>query len=406
MKRYPPFDPPEYVGFKPDAEVMREYRLTLRRDPRRRRILERLAGRDLLALYEGMVRFRLHDITLKRWVRQGILSKAWLGTGEEAVTVGSVHALRETDLVGPMIRNAGACHERGMSVASMLKAYLGTADQITAGRDLHTGAPALGVLPPTSMMASLVPVFTGIGIAIRQRGEKRVALTYVGDGASRTTAFHEGFNFASVLRVPLLVVLQDNQVALGTPTPRHSAGRMEDLHTAYGVDGLRCDGNNVLDVYAASRILAARCRAGRGPAILTASTFRMGGHATHDEAEARALFSAESFRGWGLRDPIGTFEAYLISEGPPLDGRKRGTAARRQSNRRLLDEAEAKVTEEVEAAAAEALESRRSRMPAPEDALRGVYAAPAPPARPAAGRPAPPARKSGRRVAQRRSGRL
>ncbi len=406
MRRYAPFDPPEYVDFKPDAEVMRAYRLTLRRDPERRRILERLTGRDLLALYEGMVRFRLHDITLKRWVRQGVLSKAWLGTGEEAVTVGSVHALREIDLIGPMIRNAGACHERGMSVASMLKAYLGTADQITAGRDLHTGDPARGVIPPTSMMACLVPVFTGIGIAIRQRGERRVALTYVGDGASRTTAFHEGLNFASVLRSPVLVVLQNNQVALGTPTARHSAGRMEDLHTAYGVDGLACDGNNVLDVFAATSILAARCRAGKGPAILTASTFRMGGHATHDEAEARALFSEDQFRDWGLRDPIGTFEAYLLESGPPLDGRKRATAARRQANRRLLDEAEAKVTEEVESAAEEALESRRSNMPAPADALRGVYALSAPPAPEGAGRADPRDEGAARRVARRRSRRL
>src|SRR5712692_5870770 len=107
MRRYPPFDPPEYVAFRPDSEVMTAFRATLRRDPARRRIVARMAPSDLLALYEGMVRFRLHDITLKRWVRQGVISKAWLGTGEEAVTVGPVHALdRAEDFVAPMIRNA------------------------------------------------------------------------------------------------------------------------------------------------------------------------------------------------------------------------------------------------------------------------------------------------------------
>lgn len=381
MRRYPPFDPPEYVEFRADPEVMAGYRAALERDPARRRIAGRLPPRELLRLYEGMVRFRLHDVTLKRWVRQGVISKAWLGTGEEAVTVGSARALRKGDLVGPMIRNAGVCHEMGMPVAQLLKAYLGTADQITRGRDLHTGDPDLGVIPPTSMMANLVPVFTGIGIAIRQRREKRVAITYVGDGASRTTAFHEGFNFASVMKVPVVIVLQDNQVALGTPVARHSAGKMEDLHTAYGVPGLSCDGNNVLDVYAATAILADRARRGGGPAILTASTFRMGGHASHDEAEARALFTPQQFRHWGLRDPIGTYEAYLMEAGPSLDGRKRSAPARREANRRLLEEAEARVTEEVEAAAVAALESRRSRMPEPEDAVRGVYAEPAAPRR-------------------------
>ena len=377
MRRYPPFDPPEYVEFRPEPEVMAAYGATLRRDPRRRRVVERLGPKDLLRLYQGLVRFRLHDIALKRWVRQGVISKAWLGTGEEAVTIGSVHALGEGDLVGPMIRNAGACHERGMPVAQMLKAYLGTADQITRGRDLHTGDPALGVIPPNSMMACLVPVFTGIGIALKQRGERRVAMTYVGDGASRTGVFHEGFNFASVLRVPVVIVLQNNQVALGTPIARHSAGRMEDLGAAYGVEGLVCDGNNVLDVFAATTILVERCRKGLGPVTLTAETFRMGGHATHDEAEARALFTPDEFRQWGRRDPIGTYEAYLVEEGPALDGHRRADAARRDANRRLLEEAEARVTTEVEAAAVEALESRRTRMPAPgEDAAEGVYAPP------------------------------
>jgi TPP-dependent pyruvate/acetoin dehydrogenase alpha subunit len=378
MKRYPPLDPPEYVEFRPDPEVMQEYRATLERQKERSAIIRRLKPAKLLQLYEGMVRFRLHDITLKRWVRQGVLSKAWLGTGEEAVTIGSTHALERGDFVGPMIRNAGACHERGMPVAQLLKAYLATGDQITRGRDLHTGDPALGVIPPNSFMACLVPIFTGIGLAIKQRGEKRVALTWVGDGASRTAAFHEGFNFAAVQKVPLLVILQNNGVALGTPVTTHSAGKMEDLHSAYGVAGTICDGNNVLDVYAATRLMTQRCRAGDGPVILTANTFRMGGHATHDEAAARAMFGPDEFRHWGQRDPIGTFEAYLVESGPSLDGKKRPAAAQRDANRRLLDEAEARVTAEVEAAAEEALESRRSRMPDPEDAVRGVYAEPQP----------------------------
>jgi len=379
MKRHPAYDPPEYVAFEPDPEVMAEYRETLRRDRRRARIVQSLDGKTLARLYEGMLRFRLHDISLKRWVRQGILSKAWLGTGEEAVTVGAVHALRKGDQVGPMIRNAGACCEMGMPVAQMLKAYLGTADQITRGRDLHTGDPALGVIPPTSLMGSFVPVFTGIGLAFKQRGEKRVGLTWVGDGATRTSAFHEGINFAAVLGVPVIFVVQNNQVALGTAVEKHSRGPMEELRRLYGVDGASCEGNNVLDVYAATSLLVERCRKGKGPFLLTARTFRMGGHATHDEAEARALFSKEQFRDWGLRDPIGTYEAYLKEDAVALDGKRRAAGARRDANARILEEIEARVTAEVEAAEQEALASRRSLMPDPEDAVRGVYAEPGPP---------------------------
>jgi TPP-dependent pyruvate/acetoin dehydrogenase alpha subunit len=401
VKRFPAFDPPEYVAFRPDPAVQDEYRAVIARDRRRRALIGRLRPAELLGLYEGMLRFRLHDITLKRWVRQGVISKAWLGTGEEAVTIGTTHALGPGDLVGPMIRNAGACAEMGMPLAQMLKAYLGTADQITRGRDLHTGDPACGVIPPNSFMACLVPVFTGLGIAIRQRGEQRVGLTYVGDGASRTSAFHEGFNFASVMKVPVIIVLQHNQVALGTATPRHSVGRMEDLRTAYAVAGAECDGNNVLDTWAATRLLVDAARRGGGPFVLTARTFRMGGHATHDEAEARALFGPEEFRHWGLRDPIGTYEAWLIEDGPALDGRRRPAGARREANARLIEEAEARVTAAIEAAEVEALASRRDRMPEPEDAIRGVYAIPGEPHVPAVGPSGANAARRRRAVARR-----
>src|SRR5262245_52899093 len=111
MKRYPMFDPPEYLAWTPDLAILEEYDATIQRDRKRAQIVSQLTESRLLDLYAGMLRFRLHDITLRRWVRQGILAKAWLGTGEEAVTVGNVHALnRHMDKVGPMIRNAGACH--------------------------------------------------------------------------------------------------------------------------------------------------------------------------------------------------------------------------------------------------------------------------------------------------------
>ena len=181
---------------------------------------------------------------------------------------------------------------------------------------------------------------------------------------------------------------------------------LENLRTAYGAGGAECDGNNVLDTWAATRLLADDARRGGGPFILTADTFRMGGHATHDEAEARALFGPEVFRHWGRRDPVGTFEAWLIADGPPLDGRRRPAAARRQANARLLEEAEARVTAAIDAAEQEALRSRRERMPEPEDAVRGVYAIPGAPHVPAvpplgngAGnttRRAPGARRAGR----------
>jgi TPP-dependent pyruvate/acetoin dehydrogenase alpha subunit len=354
MKRYPPYDPPEYVSWRPDPALVRAYRELVHGDAERGAVVAALEEGVLLGLYEGLLRNRLHDLMLKRWVRQGVISKAWLGTGEEAVTIGSVHALeRKHDVVAPMIRNAGACHEMGMPLEAIFRGYLGTADSPNGGRDLHFGDLARGVLQPISPVAEMVPVITGVALSFRRRGEPRVALTWVGDGSSKNGAFHEGLNLAAVLRVPAIMVLQNNQVALGTRLDQHHVGEFDVWARAYGVAGARADGNNVLDVYAATRLAAERARSGGGPTLLIVDTFRMGGHATHDEAEARATFAPELFEYWGRRDPIGLYEEYLVGEGI---GRDR------------LEVIEARVSAEIEAAAERAVRSREGGMPRGEGA--------------------------------------
>jgi TPP-dependent pyruvate/acetoin dehydrogenase alpha subunit len=368
MQRFPAFDPPEYVDWKPDPAAQAEFAAALVADPERAAVIEALAPQRHLDLYAGLVRNRLHDIALKRWVKQGVLSKAWLGTGEEASTIGVCAALEPGDQVGPMIRNAGACHERGMPVADMLRAYLGTYDTLTRGRDLHTGDPARGVIPPISMVAALVPVFAGVALAFRLRNQPNVAVTWVGDGATRTQDFHEGASLAAARKVPLVLVLQNNQVALGTPLAVGVSGDLRELHRAYGVRGLSCAGNNVLDVHAAAVLAVAHARKGDGTVFLHTETFRMGGHATHDEAEARGTFPADVFAHWGRRDPIGLYETWLAESGPKL---RKGRA-----NRAVLEETEAKVAAEVDAAAADALRSRETAVPPPESLEDGVWARP------------------------------
>lgn len=381
MKRYPAFDPPEYVDWSPDAEVMRRYAESIDREPVRGYV-ERLDAPALLDLYAGLLRFRLHDITLKRWVRQGVISKAWLGTGEEATTIGPVHALRRGDgsgegrgdVVGPMIRNAGACHEMGMDIADMFRGYLASDDGPTRGRDLHIGSRAHGVIAPISMVGALAPVIAGYGLAFRKSKSDRVGLTWVGDGATKTGEVHEAFNFAAVQHLPVIYIIQNNKVALGTRLEEHhAAADLSSWPRAYGVESLSFDGNNVLDAYGAACRAVERCRAGDGPVFLLADTFRMAGHATHDEREARELFAAETFREWGRRDPIGCYETWLIDGSRDLrSGERCEPGACVDTNRQLLAEVEERVTQEVEAAAETALASRE-RMPGPESAGRGVY---------------------------------
>ena len=361
MRRFRPFDPPEYLEWTADPALVAKFAARIEADPERSALVSGLDENGLLRLYEGLVRTRLHDIALKRWVRQGVLSKAWLGTGEEAVTVGAVHALdRERDVVAPMIRNAGALFEMGVPLEDVFHGVFATRRSPTGGRDLHFGDLARGVLQPISHVGDMVPVVTGIALAFRQRGEDRVALTWVGDGATKTTAFHEGVNLAGVLRVPVIFVLQNNQVALGTRLDQHGVGDFRHWPKMYGLRGAEADGNNVLDVWAATRQAAQHAREGRGPTLLVVDTFRMGGHATHDEAEARRTFPAELFEYWGRRDPVGLFEAYL---------------ERRGLERVRLEAVEASVMAEVESAAETVRAERDAMLPSPEMAeLEGFSA--------------------------------
>ena len=386
MKRYPAYDPPEYVDWKPDPELVRQFAETPRRDPARAQLVDALDRDFLLTLYAGLIRTRLIDVTLKRWVRTGVISKAWLGTGEEAATVGPVYALtRGHDYVAPMIRNSGACNEMGMPVADILRGYLGTADGPSRGRDGHYGDFARHVLPPISHVGDMVAVVTGIALAGKLRGKGKgeggkagtggsspfppspfpVVMTWIGDGSTKAGVSHEGFNFAAVQRVPAIFIVQNNQVALGTRLGQHHLPEnFEELPASYGMWGASFDGNNVLDAWAAAKLAVDRCRAGEGPAMLVANTFRMGGHATHDEREARATFPAEWFARWGQRDPIGLFEEYL----------KAGNGERGRGNEKTLREIESAVEDEIANAETEALASREKSVPEGASALKGVYA--------------------------------
>ena len=354
LKRHPVFDPPEYQSWEPDPQLVQKYRTRIASDPERAARVGGLRRDTLLRLYRDLLVTRLQDTGLKRWVRQGVISKAWLGVGEEAVTVGCVGALnRERDVVIPMIRNAGAGHMMGLPLEQGFTCYLGTADSPSGGRDFHYGNIEQGVIQPVSHMGTSLPVAAGAALAFRNRGEARVALTWTGDGAIRTAAFHEGMVFASRLGVPLIAVIQNNQVALGTRVEQHGAAKPEDMPAAYGIEPLMCDGNNVLDVYAATAIARDRCVDGEGPAVIVAETFRMGGHATHDEREARDTFSPELFAHWGRRDPIGLFEAWLLEEGVP---------------EAAIQEVEAAAERAVADAAERALASR-DLLPEPQTAL-------------------------------------
>ncbi len=298
------------------------------------------------------------DEQLAALYRQGkVVGGVYSSLGQEAISVGTAYALEPQDVIAPMIRNVGATLMRGYRPRDIFLQYMARLDGPTGGRDANThfGDLARGVVAPISMLGELVPVMAGVALAAKMRGEKRVALTYVGDGASSTGPFHEGMNFAAVEKLPLLVIAENNGWAYSTPVEKQMAVcDMAERGKAYGIPATTVDGNDVLAVYRATRTAAARARRGAGPALIECKTMRMKGHAEHDDAR---YVPKQVFEAWRKKDPILRFEKYL-------NGEKLMTAKEKSA---IEERVEKEIRADVEFAEA-------SPLPPPESAARPVWA--------------------------------
>ncbi|MHC4973908.1 MAG: thiamine pyrophosphate-dependent dehydrogenase E1 component subunit alpha [Planctomycetota bacterium] len=274
--------------------------------------LEKYDAEFLLGLYKDMVRTRALDDRVEALYKQGkLVAGCFSSRGQEGCSVGSAAALRSDDVIGPMIRNLGAMLRHGLPMNLVLRNYLGRATGPTKGRDgnAHFGTLEYNVIGPISMLASLIPVCAGAAFAFQIRREDRVALTWVGDGGSNVGDFHEGLNFAGVLRVPLVVIVENNKWAYSTPLAYQTAAKDFVCRAqGYGIQGDSVDGNDVLAMYEMTKEAVDRARADEGPTLIEADTMRMRGHAIHDDAK---YVPPEMFEAWEKRDPIATFRKRL-----------------------------------------------------------------------------------------------
>jgi len=312
-------------------------------------------------LFQMLYYMRLQRAAEERAVQlyyQGRIPGAYFtGRGHEAIAVGATYALGPQDLLAPMHRDLAAHLMRGIPLRRVFAQFLDREGGPTRGRDgnVHMGDPRIGVFPHISHMAASVPVAAGMALACRQREEARVVLTFFGDGATSTGAWHEGVNFAAVLRLPLVLVLENNQYAYSTPLARQTAARaFVDKAPGYGIAGVAVDGNDVVAVYGAAREAVARAREGGGPTLIECRTMRMRGHS---EADTFSYVPKALLDEWAARDPIALFEARLRTDGhlPP------------DADRAMRE----MIATEIEDALAWA---EASPEPAPESVAEGVYA--------------------------------
>jgi pyruvate dehydrogenase E1 component alpha subunit/2-oxoisovalerate dehydrogenase E1 component alpha subunit len=264
-------------------------------------------------LYEAMLLTRLTEERLVKLFRQGqTLGSVYRSLGQEATACATAMALGPEDVIAPLIRNLGSMFVRGVTPREIFLQYLGRATGPSAGREHnnHFGSVERGIIAPTSMLGALIPVMAGVALSFRQKGERRVALTWIGDGGSSTGAFYEGMNFAAVQKLPLIVVGESNGYAFSTPPDRQMAGRLSQR--AQGAFALTVDGNDAVAVHAAAAQARQRCLEGKGPVFLVCETFRMKGHAEHDD---QRYVEPGLLARWAAKDPLPRFEAWMTQRG-------------------------------------------------------------------------------------------
>jgi TPP-dependent pyruvate/acetoin dehydrogenase alpha subunit len=311
-----------------------------------------------IEMYRYMVLNRRMETALENlFKQQKVIGGVYLGLGQEGCSVASAFALKKTDWVGPMIRNQGAMLVRGFSPADTMMQYMAKAGAPTKGRDSgsHYGdIKEKNVIAPISHLGDSIPVLAGVALGARLQGKNIACLTYVGDGGQSTGPTYEGFNFAAVQRLGVILIVEHNLWAYSTPVELQFACKdLADRALGYGVPGSIVDGTDPNQVYDITYEAAQRAYKGEGATLIEAKMMRMRGHAMHDAA---AYVPKPYFEYWKKRDPIARMEKYLLD---------REWLTKKQ-HEDLLADVQSQIDKDRDIADA-------SPFPKPEDAGTGIF---------------------------------
>jgi pyruvate dehydrogenase E1 component alpha subunit len=283
----------------------------LRRVIDEEREVDDLTEEDLLDLYRQLVLLRTYDERSVVYHRQGRIGTYAIYWGHEALQVGSAFALADEDWIFPSYRESAIGLLRGMPAETILQWWRGHPSGWWNPADYNVASICVPI-------GTHVPHAAGLAWGKRLRGESACALVYFGDGATSEGAFHEGANFAAVMRAPLVLLCNNNQWAISTPVEEQTkAETLADKAVGYGMPAIRVDGGDVLAVLEATREAVARARAGEGPTFVEALTYRAAPHATADDP--RAYIDQERVEEARANECVGRYEGYLRRRGVLTD---------------------------------------------------------------------------------------
>ena len=295
LEDYNPLENKEFSILNSNGEIINE------------KDLPNLTDEELLYLYKTMLYTRVIDEKALSYQRQGRMLTYAPNTGQEAAQVGSAYAMKDEDWLVPAFRELGAWLVKGVPLKNIYLYWYGN----EWGSYMPEG---VRVLPVSIPIASQLQHATGIGMANNIKGEKSVAVGYVGDGGTSEGDFHEALNFAAVFKAPVVFFVQNNQYAISTHRSIQTMSKNIAMKAvAYGMPGILVDGNDILAVYAATQEAIERARRGEGPTLIEAYTYRLGAHTTSDDPTKYR--EDEEVEKWKPKDPILRFKIYLENKG-------------------------------------------------------------------------------------------
>ncbi len=311
----------------------------------------KLPGEEVLALYRHLLLTRIIDERLVNLQRQGRIGFHIGSLGEEASIIGSAYAMRQQDFIFPCYREFGAALLRGMPFQSYIDNMFGNAKDPVKGRQMpdHYSCKSANFGSVSSPIGTQMTQAMGYAWAAKLQKRDVVCLTYFGEGSTSSNEFHNGLNFAGVFAAPVVFFCRNNGWAISVPAERQTRSRtFAEKGVAYGVPGVRVDGNDIFAVIAVTRDAVARAARGQGPTLIEAITYRMGGHSTSDDPTRYR--PATELDPWLSRDPIERLRAYLQKSAG-------WTAADEDRYRAEVDEKFKSAVVQAEATGAPALET-------------------------------------------------
>jgi 2-oxoisovalerate dehydrogenase E1 component alpha subunit len=287
-----------------------------------------LAPAEILRLYTAMVRLRLLDERLTALQREGRIGSHAGSLGEEATVLGAAFAMREKDWIFPSYRETGAALLRGLPLQRYLDSVLGNANDPAKGRQEpdHAGFRAGHIASASSPSGTQITHAVGFAWAARIKHDELAVLACFGDGATSSNEFHNALNFAGVFKAPVVFLCRNNGWANTAPTERQTgSATFAEKGVAYGIPGVRVDGNDLLAVVKVTRDAVARAARGEGPTLIEALTYRMGGHSAGDDP---AVYRPEaSLEAWRALDPIKRLRRHLERNQPWSEASEQAIAA-------------------------------------------------------------------------------